>query len=252
MLRLKGAKEHTGMWQKERGIVLGAVRHNDKSSVVNVFTESAGRVPYIFFMSATGKNASRNTLLQPLTQIEFQSRIIPSDRLQHMRDAQNMAPYASIPFTPGKSAQAMFLGELLSRALKEQEASPKLFKYLTLSLQWLDKADEYSNFHLKFTLDLTTFLGISPNVDDAQPGNFLDLRDGIFTEAQPPHPDFIDQDLSFKVMQLMASDMDSAMQVPLTRSSRSALLQALNGWLRLHLPDFPVLKSIEVLQALYD
>lgn len=241
------------MWQSERGIVLSAVRHNDKTCVVRVFTESRGTVPFIFFLSKTGKNASRNTVLQPLTQIEFQTQYVPSAALQHMREVKNAIPYGSIPFSPEKSAIALYLSEMLSGALSGEQSDPGLFKYMSESFMWFDAATEgtFSNFHLLFTLGITQFIGICPNFDDWKPGTVLDLREGCFMSVMPPYPEYAEPGISAKLASLAGKCYDNMDETPLTGQERVRLLEIMGIYFKLHVPMFPALKSIEVLQAVF-
>ena len=241
------------MWQSEKGIVTGAVRHNDGTSVVKVFTESHGMVPFIFYMSKSGKKASRNTLIQPLTQIEFQTDYVPSATFMQLREPKNAFPYRSIPFNVTKSAVAIFMGEFLTHALGQEQANPGLYRYITNSINWLDNADseECTNFHILFVLGITPHIGICPNTDSYSPGSCLDLREGTFTALPPAHQDFSDAQTSYKIASIMECGFDNMSRVPLTGAERTAVLNDLNLYFRLHIPAFPKLKSIEVLQTIF-
>lgn len=241
------------MWQSERGIVLSSVRHNDSTCIVRVFTESRGTVPFIFFLSRSAKTASRNTVLQPLTQIEFQTRYIPSASLQHMREVRNRVPYGSIPFSPVKSTVALYLSEMLSGALSGEQSNPGLLRFMSESFMWLDRAAESvtGNFHILFTLGVARHTGICPNFNDWEPGAMLDLREGCFITSRPPYPEYVDPVLSAKLAGLAGSSYDDMDSTPLTGAERVRLLEILGTYFRLHVPSFPNLKSIEVLQAVF-
>lgn len=241
------------MWQSEKGIVTGTVRHNDGTCIVRIFTESHGMVPFIFYLSKKGKKTSRNTLLQPLTQIEFQTDYIPTEALMHIRDPKNIFPYKDIPFNPIKSAISLFVGEFLTHSLRQEQSNIGLYNYIIQSIRWLDGANEEdcANFHLLFALKSASFTGICPNVDGFTPGYFLDLREGIFTPLPPEHQDFVDAQLSFKIASLLKCDLNNMSTVPLTRTERIAILNHLNLYFRLHIPEFTQLKSIEILQMLF-
>ena len=233
--------------------MIGAVRHNDRTSVAHIFTSDHGMVPFIWFMSKSGKNASRNTLLQPLTQLEFQAEYIPTESLQHIKEIKNLAPYRDIPRNPQKSAIALFLSEFLTYALKGEQNNPPLFRYLTESLNWFDNAPDgsYANFHIAFMIGTAAYTGVCPNADDYQPGYVLDLREGCFCASEPKHTEWINPQLSYKLYLLMTSGFDNIKDAPLTSQERVMLLNALNNWFRLHVPAFPVLKSIEVLETVF-
>jgi len=241
------------MWQSEKGIVTGAVRHNDGTSIVKVFTESHGMVSFIFYLSTSIKKASRNTLIQPLTQITFQTDYIPSATLMHIRDPKNAYPYKNIPFNPVKSAIALFMGEFMNYALGQEQANQRLYNYITNSIKWLDDANtsDCANFHILFALGTVSYIGICPNTDVYTPGCFLDLREGIFTPLPPRHQDYANSEISFKIASLMKCRFDEMSTVPLTGAERTDILNHLNLYFRLHIPAFPKLKSIEVLQTLF-
>ena len=241
------------MWQAEKGILVGSVRHNDRTSIAHVFTSEHGMVPFVWFLSKTGKNASRNTLLQPLTQLEFQAEYIPTESLQHIKEIKNCAPYVDITHNPLKSAISLFLSEFLTYALKGEQCNPPLFRFLIESLKWFDNAPNgsYANFHIAFMIGTARHIGITPNADEYVPGCVLDMRDGCFSPLIPKHTEFIPAELSYKLYLLMNSGYDAMKDAPLTGQERVMLLNALNTYFRLHIPSFPVLKSIEVLEAVF-
>jgi len=241
------------MFQPEKGIIIGSVRHNDRTSVAHVFTSGHGMVPFIWFLSKSGRNASRNTLLQPLTQLEFQAEYIPTESLQHIKEIKNLAPYKDIPRNPLKSAIALFLSEFLTHALKGEQNNPTLFRYLTESLDWFDSAPQgsFANYHIAFMIGTAAHIGICPNADDYTPGCVLDMRDGCFSPIPPKHDDYIPAELSYKLHLLMQSGYDQIKDAPLTGQERVMLLNSLNTYFRLHIPLFPVLKSIEVLDTVF-
>ncbi len=241
------------MWQSEKGVVTSSVRHNDGTCVVRVFTLSYGMVPFIFYLSKKGKKASRNTLIQPMTQIEFETDYIPSATLMKMRDIKNAKPYKEIPFNPKKSAISLFMSEYLTHALSREQSNPGLFDYIVKSIGWLDNANEgkFANFHLLFALGVSSYTGICPNTDEYRPGYLLNLREGNFIPSPPGHNDYADANLSYKIALLAGADFDTMSDIPLTGAERVEILNILNHYFRLHIPSFPILKSIEVLQAVF-
>ena len=241
------------MYQQERGILISSVRHNDRTCVTRIFTRTHGMTPFIWFLSKSGKNASRNTLLQPLTHLDFQAEYVPNETLHHLKDAKNFLPYREINFKPQKSAIALFLSEFLTHALRDEQSNPGLYAFLSESFQWLDNAQEstYANFHVAFMIGTARHIGICPNADEYTPGCVLDMRDGCFSPMQPKHTEYIPAELSYKLHLLMSSGYDAMKDAPLTGQERVMLLNALNTYFRLHIPSFPILKSIEVLETVF-
>ena len=58
-------------------------------------------------------------------------------------------------------------------------------------------------------------------------------------------------ELSYKLNLLMNSSYDEIKDAPLTGQERVTLLNSLNNYFRLHIPAFPVLKSIEILETVF-
>ena len=242
------------MWGKDRGIVLGYVRHNDKSCIAHIFTESGGYTSFIFYISATGKGTGRNTLLQPLTLIEFQCNPNGSDTaLQHLKEPVNIQPYTDIPFNPVKSCIALFLGEFLTYALREERENRPLFSFLAEASNDIDKTPHTENAHLYIILKVSNYLGIGPNADKYEPGYWLDLRDGTYSALQPQHTEALGPDEAYKTVQLMGcGSIAQASEIPMTGSMRTGLANTLNLYFRLHVPGFPVLKSTEIIQTIFN
>ena len=241
------------MFQIEKGIMIGSVHHNDRTCIAHIYTNRHGMIPFIWFLSKSGKNAGRNTLLQPLTQLEFLSEYIPTQSLQHIKEAKNCSPYKNIPHNPLKSAISLFLAEFLSYALKSEQNNPPLFRFLTKSLDWFDAASDerITNFHILFMIGTASHTGICPNADHYIPGYILDLREGCFCATEPHHNEWLEPHLSYKLHLLMTSNLDNMKDAPLTGQERVMLLNALNKYFRLHIPAFPVLKSIDVLDTVF-
>ncbi|MCQ2057284.1 MAG: DNA repair protein RecO [Bacteroidaceae bacterium] len=240
------------MLQSEQGIVLASVRHNDRTSILKVFTRTRGMVTFVFHLGQAAKSAARNSLQQPLTQIEFQTDYRPSASLFSMREIKNLHPYRSIVFSPVKSAIALFVSEFLSHALMGEECNPKLYSFLTDSLEWFDHTPESqcANFHMAVMLGTATALGISPDTDNYEPGAMLDLREGCFT-MQPEHTDCADASTSAVIARLLQCSLEETKDAPLNREQRVLTLRTLNNYFRLHIPMFPQLESIAVLEAVF-
>lgn len=238
------------MWQKEKGIVLGSVRHNDKSSVLHLFTEGCGHVSYVFYMTSSSKNITRNALLQPLTLIGFENRIVSSSSLQHLREPVNLRPFSRIPFDPVRGSIALFLGELFIHSLMEEGENKPLFSFLTDAIYTLDSADDVRNLHLFIMLRLSSYLGFGPNTDDYFEGCWLDLQNGVFVPSEPLNG--LNPELAYRAVQLLnCSAASDTGWISMTGTQRSSLLGSLNTYYRLHLPLFPVLKSLEILQEVF-
>jgi DNA repair protein RecO (recombination protein O) len=117
---------------------------------------------------------------------------------------------------------------------------------------WLDgQQSRFANFHLVFLLRLTRFLGFYPNLDDYKDGDYFDLRESVFMRIPPVHRDLLHQEEAQKVQLMMRMDFPTMHLFRMSHQERNRLLEVSLKYYRLHLPDFPEMKSIDVLQALY-
>ena len=203
-------------------------------------------------ISRTKRAAVRHTLFQPpaILQIEWTER--SRAELQRPTSVQSAYPFSSIPYDPYKNAIALFLSEFLYYAIKSEPDAQSLFEYLERSLEWLDTAEHgFSNFHLVFLLRLTRFLGFAPNIHHTTPSSYFDLRGSCFCETVPLHKDYLEPADAVLIPKLMRMSYTNMHVFKFSGAERSRLLEYINTYYRLHLPDFPELKSLAVLKELF-
>lgn len=237
---------------KSRAIVLNMTKYTDEQSIVSLFTEQMGCVGMLVRLSRSKRTSIRHSLFQPMAILDVEWNHKPGGKLQRPRSVQVAYPFESLPYDPYKTAMALFLTEFLQHAVKNEAPSEPLFSYIVQSIQWLDTCRVgYANFHLVFLLRLTRFLGFMPNVEEACEGDFFDLRASVFTHCRPAHSDHLEPGDAALVPKLMRMRYDTMRLFKFNGSQRSRLLEYINMYYRLHLPDFPVLKSLAVLKQLF-
>ncbi len=241
------------MFQKTLGIVLHTIRYNDSSDIVDMYTGLHGRVSYLVKLPRTKKAAVKSVLFQPLSLVEFEVDYRPTVSLQRIVEAKFYYPFRSLPFDPCKSAIGLFIAEFLYRALREESENRPLFAYLLYSIQWLDTIEcGFANFHLVFLMRLSKFLGLYPNVEGYRPGDYFDLQNACFVSGHPLHRCYIDKEESARLLRLMRMNYETMGLFRMNRAERNRCLSVICDYYRLHLPDFPELKSLEILSQLFD
>ena len=240
------------MLTKTQAIVLHAIKYGETRLIVDMFTKVFGRQAFIVSIPKTPKGKVKKQFFQPLTILEIETDIRPRQQLQKLHDVRLAAPFASIPFEPDKLAISLFVAEFLYYALRSEQRNELLYEYLENSIVWLDgQQSSFANFHLVFLLRLTRFLGFYPNLDDYKDGDYFDLRESVFMPMPPVHRDFLHPEEAQKVQLMMRMDFPTMHLFRMSHQERHRLLEVSLKYYRLHLPDFPEMKSIEVLQALY-
>lgn len=242
------------MFQKTTGIVLHSLKYNDTTNIVDIYTELFGRLSFLVSASRSRKSAVKYVLFQPLSIIEIEANIRPNVNLHRIREAKSAFPFMTLPYDPYKSAIALFLAEFLYRSVREEAENRPLFAYLRHSIIWLDTCHEnFANFHLVFLMRLSRFLGLYPNVDDYQKGDYFDLLNASFTSIHPQvHTFYIGGDEAYRVTRLMRMNYETMHLFPMSRTERARCLVIMNDYYRLHIPGFPELKSLSILQELFD
>ena len=90
-------------------------------------------------------------------------------------------------------------------------------------------------------------------LEDYHSGDYFDLQNACFTPLRPQlHSDYIGQEEASRLTGLMRMNYETMHLFAMSRTERARCLAIMNEYYRLHLPDFPVLKSLEVLKELFD
>ena len=220
--------------------------------IVDMFTRPYGRLSFIVSMPKTAKSKMKKQFFQPLSLLEIEADIRQKVQLQKLKDVRLASPFTSIPFHPHKLSMALFLAEFLYHALRSEQRNELLYDYVESSIQWLDGQDsQFANFHLVFLMRMSRFLGFYPNLDNYKAGDYFDLRESVFLPSPPVHRDFLYPEEAEKVQLMMRMDFPTMHLFQMSHGERNRLLEVSLLYYRLHLPDFPEMKSITVLQELY-
>ena len=240
------------MLTKTQAIVLHSLKYGETRLIVDMFTRSQGRQSFIVSIPKSVKGKIKKQLFQPLTLLEIESDLRPKLQLQKLSDVRLASPFSSIPFDPNKLSISLFIAEFLYYALRSEQHNEPLFDYIVNSIQWLDaQTDRFANFHLVFLMRLSRFLGFYPNLEHYQPGSYFDLRESIFLIVPPVHHDFLHPQEAEKIQLMMRMDFSTMHLFRMSHQDRNRLLEVALIYYRLHIPDFPELKSVPVLQELY-
>ena len=234
--------------------MLHLIKYSDDMLVADVFTRERGRVSFAVRISRSAKVAVRHTLFQPMAvlELEWDDRRT-GNSLCRVRSARVVQPFCSVPYEAVKGAMALYLAELLRYALRMEPDAAAVYDFVEHSLVWLDTSrDGFANFHLVFQLRLTLMLGFYPNIEGfVRDTGYFDLRAGCFVDVRPLHPDYLEPAEGRLLPLLLRMDYGSMHLLKLSGAARSRLLEKLGDYYRLHLPDFPELKSAQVLREVF-
>ena len=247
------------MLEKTQGIVLRTLKYNDESVIVDIYTANNGAQGFIVRLPRSRKSPVRSVLLRPLSILNLEYDYRPQRALKFLKNMQVAEPYHSLPYEPMKETVALFLSEFLYHALKNEERNPPLFQYLKNGLLWFDATQRaVANFHLVFLIRLTRFLGFWPDIPSgerpvrwaalARSSAVFDLREGAMTDTVPLDSAWLSPEESALAPLLLRMDFNTMHLLRLNREQRRRILDVLTDYYRLHIPEFPELKSLEILR----
>lgn len=240
------------MLERTKGVVLHLIRYDDSSIIADIYTLSHGKLSFLVKVPRSRKSNVRTMLLRPLNILELDFDYRQNKDLQRIKEMHVAIPYSSLPYHPVKETLALFLSEFLYHAIKHEVANPSLFEYMCSGLEWLDQTDRgISNFHLVFLIRMTRFLGFWPNVPEVMPGQVFDLKDGVLTNHLPSHGAYIEKEETRWLPYLLRMDFVSMHLFRFTRQQRGRILDVLTDYYRWHVPEFPELKSMQVLREVF-
>ncbi len=239
------------MFIDDKGVVLRCVKYNDKSFIAHLFTASRGHVSFMINGSHGKRTGAVARLFQPLAFLSFQWDVKPNASLQRMKEVHLLFVQQDIPYHPVKRGVAMLLSEFLVYTLRDEAANPDLYQYIEHSFRWLDVAEEgYANFHLVFLLKLARFLGIAPNVEAYSDGDLFDLTNGHFTPYGMVSDSIMSAHDALLLFLLSGATYETMAEIAMNRQDRARVIQYLATYYTVHIPKFPALQSLEVLQQL--
>jgi DNA repair protein RecO (recombination protein O) len=218
-----------------------------------MYTEGFGRVPYLI-SSTHGKRAKvARALLLPLSILDMEVEHLDNRDMQRIKEAKSDYPFTQLQCHPVKNAIALFLSETLYRVIQERESNLLLFNYLYRSIKWLEIADAgIANFHLTFLFQLSFYLGIRPDGKSYKPGCFFDLLNGVFTDSMPEHKHYLNREESIVFERLLRINYENMAVYSFTGQERTNIIRHIIQYYRLHLSDFPEIKSLSVMQSLFN
>lgn len=240
------------MQMKSRAIVLRVTKYGEQKMIVDMFTEAVGRMSAICRIPKTQKGKLKKQYFQPMSVLEVAFDYRQNLSLQHLLDARIALPFVSIPFHPLKLSITLFLAEFLSYSTRNEQQNVALYQYVENSLAWLDACSTtFSNFHLVFMMRFSRFIGIYPLTDDYHEGDFFDLRAACFTSQLPLHADYLVPADAERIGTLMRMDYETMRLFRMSHHDRNRIVDVLITYYRLHVPNFPELRSLSVMKELW-
>jgi DNA repair protein RecO (recombination protein O) len=233
-----------------KAIVISKLKYRDNDLIVKCYTEHFGVQSYLLRgVLKSKKGKLRTAYFQLLSQLEIIINYRQKRSLQSLNEVKPLTIYNSIHSNVSKSAIAMFLAEVLSTILKEEENNESLYSYLETTLLWLDANDEVSNFHLLFLLNLSKYLGFYPDLSNSGM-DFFNLEDGKFQARKTSLYCTTGDELNlFK--QLLGTNFDALNTIKINSTRKQEFLNMILLYFELHLGSLKKPRSLQVLNQVF-
>ena len=237
---------------KTQGLVLGYLRYRETSIITRIYTREAGVQSYVVnSVRGGGKAPSRLALFQPFTLLDLVA--YPTKRgggLTRLSEYRVAYAYRTLPYEMRKSSVVMVLSEVVSRAVREEEANDALFSFLREQLVGFDQAESgFENFPLTFLLGLAQYLGFAPRSGEDLVNQLLS---GGVLQPNTPRGVSLSAGLTLAELEdrfeavLRGSPEAIAVAVQNGRERRE-LLHLLLAYYRLHVEGLGPVKSLDIL-----
>lgn len=239
------------MLVKTEGIVLGTSSYSDTYSIARVFTRDFGRVSYLLPKSRGKRARIKQSLFFPLSLLRMEVEHLATRDIQRLKETERLLPLYDLCTDMTKVSLAFFLSEFLSRVLRESDRNEPTFDFVRNSVETLEVTEKgIANFHLAFMVGLTRFLGIYPNMEKGVEEDFFDMLHGEYVARVPLHGHYLKRGEGAYLHLLQRMTYHNMHLFKLSRDDRNLIVNLLLTYYRLHLYDFPPLKSLDVLREL--
>ena len=209
-------------------IVLHTTKFGENSLVVHTLSREYGRRS--FLVRGVGKKASMSLFL-PLNILEADIQENNKSDLFTARNIVARHPLLGIRNNIFKNSMTMFLSEVLYRVIKDGAVEEGLFEWCEKNILLLDNIQtDFSNFHIRFLLELAVALGFSPETRDLAPfvGDHYQVTEQFMT-------------LSFA----------QSMLIPLNGTVRNEIAEEILRYIEFHSESAVNVNSLKVLRELF-
>ena len=215
------------MTENIEAIVLGHTKFGENSVVVNTLSEAYGRRG---FLVRIGRKAGM-ALLLPMNILEMDIVPNPKSTLWSARNLSAKDPLNGIRNNLYKNTISLFLSEVLLRTVRDGQTEDGLYPWCVRSILTLDGLQtDFSNFHIRFLLELAGALGFSPTFEDVAP--------------------FAEKHLA-QLKPFLTASFTETMLLPLRGEDRNSLCEDLLRYLEYHTESSIRVQSLAVLREVF-
>ncbi len=228
-----------------RAIALHTIQTNDRGGVVRLFTETHGQRAYY---TTLGKQAQ---LFQAVSLLEIEERNRKQTGMAALSEVRRAVVLGRIATEPARAAIALFMAEVLSQCLVEDQSNLPLFDYMWHSVQALEVDNRVGLYPLLFMGRVLRFMGVAPSQALEEEHVFFDLRQGEWRIMPPPHSDWVGGVEAQLLCACAILSVDELDALATNRTQRNEVLHKLLRYIQLHLTNDRKVRSFAILAEVF-
>lgn len=208
-------------------IVLHTTKFGENSLVVHTLSRDYGRRSFL----VRGAGRRQMSMFLPLNILEADVVENSKSSLLTARNITVTYPLSGIRDNILKNSMTMFLSEVLYRIVREGCSEEGLYDWCEKSILMLDAIkSDFSNFHIRFLMELAVNLGFSPQSHDLMP----------FVGTHYPI-----------VEKFMTLSFAESMLIPLNGAVRNEIAEEILRYIEHHTESSVNVNSLKVLRELF-
>ncbi|MGI6292196.1 MAG: DNA repair protein RecO [Bacteroidales bacterium] len=232
------------MLYKTRGIILKKIMHADNKMIIHVFTSEYGYKSYMSYFSLRKDKKKLLSLFIPLAVVELLIEQKQATSMGYIKETHLIHTTSPYSFNIEKASISQFLNEALLKILWQCGSDVELYNFIEKALIKFDESSFTPDFHLRFLLHLTDYLGCFPENNYSKENALFNCKKARFEKGNDAKDTELDECLHSLMQQdLFANHWQSVVPAHL----RNPLLKTILSYYTEHIVNLSTLKSQEVL-----
>jgi len=232
-------------------IVLSRLRYGDTSLIVRAYTRELGLQSYLIKgVLKPKKTGLKPSYFQSLTRLNaVVTYSAKAQKLETIREAKPAATSNGFSADVLKSNVALFMAEVLSMLLSEEQEDQRLYSFLTDHIDQLETEAVGPDYLILFLLRLAHFMGCFPD-KTYELSQVFDLSQGLFIK-----PQYALTPLSIEASELLhhylGTKFDNHQRINASKATRQEVLEGLLRYFTFQIAGFKFPKSLEIIQSIF-
>ncbi len=172
--------------------------------------------------------------------------------LNYLKEARLSRHNTAIAGDVRKSSLALFISEVVSKTIREEEKNTAVFDFLEQTIESLEQMnDGFSVFHLQFLINFSSYLGFKPHNNHSENNTIFDLQEGRFQDFFPNHPYYLAGAEALTFSGFLEATTDQRPMPELSLTAKFKMLTAMLDYYHMHLTGMGQIRSLGILREVF-